>query len=637
MNQQGALLLAENADIVTFDVFDTLITRRVLHPADVFSLVSLLKTEDLNLSFDFREARIKAERELYKSGNTYCNINDIYDSLGKAYGLSNETSDALKNAEIFSEEKLVCPREDVKSFVSKLYESGKKIVFVSDMYLSSLQIKRLLEICGYPDEIELIVSNELKKSKFDGSLWEYFFNIHSDKKTLHFGDSKRGDYDMVKKFNRDAVLLDNPADRFISSEMYGNLCDYDNGKFGNSLLLGKLCNETLYNNTFSDEYNHKSLTGLWLGSVLSCFMRWLINTRDDSLLLFVTREGYILRPMYLEYCKAAGIEPQKNCLFYASRKATAAASIRTEKDIEDILDIVYIDGTVKALFESRLGYSIDDVKTGSITISLPKDKKTVIEIISKHSNSIISKSNVLRNDYCDYVNKCRNDNECHNLTIVDIGYSGTAQYYLSKILSSHISGKYLLTNPNPYPEKIGCKVYSLSNTADTVHPVYDNHVLFEASMQVPFGQLDCISKNGNDEFLFECGDVKQTSSEVLECQKMALNYTREEAEWYRILKNKLDYPLALAEEIWMCLVYFDFLPHSLLNNLFLDDDFFGNHKWEFDSNDKSWRFGNSKIPFLFYNNTSKAIRKLKIKNFVKRNAPSKLYEPLRLFWIRFLK
>lgn len=637
MNQQEALLLAENADIVTFDVFDTLITRMVLHPADVFSLVSLLKTEELNLGFDFRDARIKAERELYKSGNSYCNINDIYDSLGKIYGLSNDKLDTLKNAELFSEEKLVCPREDVKSFVLKLYESGKKIVFVSDMYLSSLQIKRLLEICGYPDEIELIVSNELKKSKSDGSLWEYFFNIHSDKKTLHFGDSKHGDYDMVKKFNRDAVLLDNPADRFISSEMYGNLCDYDNGEFGNSLLLGKLCNVILYNNTFSDEFNQKSLTGLWLGSVLSCFMRWLINTRDDSLLLFVTREGYILRPMYLEYCKAAGVEPQKNCLFYASRKATVAASIKDAKDVEDSLDMAYVDGNIGSLLESRLGVSIDDDETTGTIITLPRDKHKVMSKIRPFLDSIISQCVIKGYVYRDYVDECRAGSGNVPLTIVDIGYSGSTQYYLSKVLGERVSGKYLMTNPNPYPQKIGCSIQSMCSTSDSIHPVYDNHMFFEAAMQVPYGQLQEIKKDVYGNFVFKCNNSKQTSKEIALAQEASIDFAAEDAVWYGLLGNRFDYSLAIAEKIWICLAYFNFLPSSILNNLKIDEDFFGKNEWKYDAERKALFFGEINVPLVFFDKKSPGINKLQLKNFVKRHVPSILYEPFRIFWIKHIK
>ena len=635
---QEAKQAVETADIVTFDVFDTLITRRVLHPADVFSLVGLLAKKESLINFDYRKARIQAEQKLVESEykNSYT-LNDIVDSIGKSNNLSRQTIKRLYELELYAEELVTYPRKDIRDFYIELYNSGKKIVLVSDMYLSSVDIKHLLTKCGYPAAVDILVSNEINKTKADGSLWESVFNQYDKKKTVHFGDNKHSDYDAVKKLGGKAVLIENPAEMFIESKIYETLIKYDNGEFGNSVLLGNLCNQILFNNAFSREYDEKAITGLWLGSVLSCFMRWLINNKDDSLLLFVTREGYILRPMYLEYCKAAGIEPQKNCLFYASRKATAAASLKTAQDIEDLFDVLYLDGTVKGFLESRLDYSLNNEEIGNLQISLPRDKKLLITRLTPYYDSIISNSVSLGNTYRNYIEVCCKENGATDMSVVDIGYYGTAQLFLSKLWGKQIDGKYLFLNPKPYPLKAGCSCESIAVTDDSFHPVYENHNFFEAAMQVPYGQLQTIKQDESGNFIFNCNKAGQTSAEVAQAQSYYLNFAKDDAKWFRLLKEKYDYPLLLAEEIWMCLVYYDYLPEPLLNSFNLDEDFSGDYNWVYNSYDKSWSFGDTKIQFVFNKKHGIAAKKIKIKNTVKKYVPSFLYESLRLFWIKYIK
>ncbi len=635
---QEAKQAVETADIVTFDVFDTLITRRVLHPADVFSLVGLLAKKESLINFDYRKARIQAEQKLVesKNKNSYT-LNDIVDSIGKSNNLSRQTIERLYELELYAEELVTYPRKDIRDFYIELYNSGKKIVLVSDMYLSSVDIKHLLTKCGYPAAVDILVSNEISKTKADGSLWKSVFNQYDKKKTVHFGDNKHSDYDAVKKLGGKAVLIENPAEMFIESKIYETLIKYDNGEFGNSVLLGNLCNQILFNNAFSREYDEKAITGLWLGSVLSCFMRWLINNKDDSMLLFVTREGYIFRPMYLEYCRAAGVEPQKNCLFYTSRRASASACIKTTEDFEELLNSSYVDGNITELLKHRFGYKFDNDEIGNICVELPKDKKKVLKLLLPYVDDIIANSEKMRNDYCDYIDECKNGTDMSNLTIVDLGYVGRAQYYLSRITGSKISGKYLFLNPKPYPEHIGCKCECLANTADSLHPIYDNLLFLESALAVPYGQVNKLKRDDSGAVVPECGRPNEVAIQILDAQKEYIKYAVEDAEWYRLLGEKYRCPLTLTEDIWAGLLYYDYLPESYLKSFCLDDSFFGDNVWSLDLKTKEWHFGNSVTPFAFYKKNSKDYQKQKLKNHIKARTPKFLYEPLRLFWVKFIK
>ena len=126
--------LIDSADIVSFDVFDTLITRKVLHPTDVFSLVSLFAEQRMIISFDFRELRLEAEKSLAESEfkNSY-SILDIYKEIAQRGNLTEEDASQLLGIELEAEEKLVVPRKDVQELFLNLYNSGKKLILDSDM------------------------------------------------------------------------------------------------------------------------------------------------------------------------------------------------------------------------------------------------------------------------------------------------------------------------------------------------------------------------------------------------------------------------------------------------------------------------------------------------------------------------
>ena len=66
---------------------------------------------------------------------------------------------------------------------------------------------------------------------------------------------------------------------------------------------------------------------------------------SNPFLLFVTREGYIFKPLFEKYCEILGkIEPP-GALFYASRVSTSLAGLNSIIDIEILADTPF-NGTV---------------------------------------------------------------------------------------------------------------------------------------------------------------------------------------------------------------------------------------------------------------------------------------------------
>lgn len=190
---------ARGFDLISFDIFDTLITRNVLHPTDLFTLVGheiLGATEEAII---FRDRRVEAESNARaKSESGEVCLKDIYRELFSYYGIK---AAILKDCEIKAEKKSCHPREKWVRLFHEYVKSGKRVVLISDMYLSSDVIKDILTDCGISGYSNIYISNECGCDKVSGKLYEIAEEKEGLKKCrhIHYGDSIRADYMGARK------------------------------------------------------------------------------------------------------------------------------------------------------------------------------------------------------------------------------------------------------------------------------------------------------------------------------------------------------------------------------------------------------------------------------------------------------
>lgn len=194
MNISKELKKIERFDLVSFDVFDTLIVRSVPLPKDIFLLAGQSVLGSLGESTQFQSARILAECEARNKSQTgEVSIDEIYSSLE---GYPIDVRDNLKEAELRAEMESCRPREEVVALFNSVKDKGKDIVLISDMYLSSSFIGRMLSKCGIDGMKGVFVSNELGCDKRSGRLFSEVRKKMSNfkGKQLHYGDSFKADY-----------------------------------------------------------------------------------------------------------------------------------------------------------------------------------------------------------------------------------------------------------------------------------------------------------------------------------------------------------------------------------------------------------------------------------------------------------
>lgn len=278
-------------DIVSFDIFDTLLFRLVDQPTDIFSLVGL----KLNI-LNFEKMRILAEQEArikVPKKNQEIDIFDIYMFLSKYIHIDIESTIQV---ELDMEKHFICANPYMKQIYDALIEKDIKIIYTSDMYLPKKYIEELLQGAGYTSFYDGFVSCEYQAGKGNGKLQSIISKKYPNKNIIHIGDNYQSD--IVSSNNTGWSTLYYPSCRSI-----GNLYRPTNFESLPASIYKSIINTHLHsgNNTFSKYYEH----GFIYGGILVCgFCEWLNDfSKKNGIekLLFLARDCDIVSKVYNQY------------------------------------------------------------------------------------------------------------------------------------------------------------------------------------------------------------------------------------------------------------------------------------------------------------------------------------------------
>ena len=163
--------------VVAFDVLDTLIKRDAARPTDLFAM----------LGADFAKARTRAETEARAAKRGEVTLADIYARPCMAgYDPAAERAAELACA---------VPNLPVLQAARALHAQGKRIYYISDMYLPKAQLDAMLQKCGYTFLDGGFVSADYGVQKRSGKLFGVFLRETNTRAqdVLFIGDSWRAD------------------------------------------------------------------------------------------------------------------------------------------------------------------------------------------------------------------------------------------------------------------------------------------------------------------------------------------------------------------------------------------------------------------------------------------------------------
>lgn len=289
----------------SFDVFDTLITRKTATPHGVFAYMQKVLREDTKyadikayIRDNFYLLRIGAEQaaRVYFGSDEVedVTLEQIYEAMGRTHCLSAEEGSMLAALERAAELELVVGIDKNIDYLRDLYTRGKKVLLISDMYLDSATIRKMLvKVDSVFANIPLYVSSDYLKNKVTGNLFTYVMekeNINTED-WVHIGDNPHSDGQIPEKMGitiqavNAKVLL--PCEQAVLKNREDNIAF--------QLAIGASANARLDSERKSAAYTYGTSLG---GNIAFSYVYWLIQRsleKGIKRLYFIARDGYLLK------------------------------------------------------------------------------------------------------------------------------------------------------------------------------------------------------------------------------------------------------------------------------------------------------------------------------------------------------
>lgn len=493
--------LIEEHEVVSFDIFDTLLIREVGDVTNVFRIA----VREENSTCDLLWERIRAEAELSR---WKCpTIAEIYGQLGRNVGIRNDEVKHLMEKEIEIEKKVLKPRKEVLQIYDKALESGKDVYLISDMYFSNGIIVDFLNenrIVGYK---KLFVSCEYGKSKANG-LYEIYKRMAGKKRLLHIGNDEDKDGKYAEKSGITAYTLLSPLD-MAGISCIGKLCHNLEGIFQGISFTGLFENPfVLYRSKGKLQISDPYVLGYYVvAPALYSFVLWLVeklNVGHIKDIYFVARDGFVIKQVF----DLVAEEAFHTEYLPISRTLVMMACADTEERIRDISRMSF-DGSMQDMLLKRFDLETDEL--------LPDENgMTGAEYLEQHIPLIVRKAQERKRNYKKFL-KQYVINE--NTAIFDFVSTGTCQMGLENILGMKLNGFYFEV-PDNHRE-----LYVTGFVNETGGGNCENYFLIEALIKECCPSLREVDASGKLIYSDRKADVRQEKT-VRQVQRGILDYAK---------------------------------------------------------------------------------------------------------------
>lgn len=330
-------------NLYSFDVFDTLISRKVLDPMGIFyrvaeymrqdgtypsSLVSRYAFLRHSAELSVRETAVKTQSDR-DSETTEVTLRQIIDRLAYVYALSQKQADQLVEWECRTELENVVPIPEQIALLKDLTAKGETVVLVSDMYLPKEIISAMLaKVDPVLANLPLFLSSEygvLKTSqKLYFEVYKSFSPYYDFKKWIHYGDNERADWVNARRFGIHPRRVRKLEFGRLQAQMAEKLDTYDG--FLTAAMMTRQC-ENLY--SVKDRFAFSFISLCFVP-----YIDWVLRDaqkRGYQDLYFVSRDGYHLKRIADEIIRERKLNFRTRYI-YASRRTWRIPSFIHEVD-----------------------------------------------------------------------------------------------------------------------------------------------------------------------------------------------------------------------------------------------------------------------------------------------------------------
>ena len=515
--EQRKQMIAES-DVISFDLFDTVLLRRVTDPRDVF----LLTEQKLAIAGIPCKGFAKIRSALQEASETGT-IVWYYKNLSDVLGWTEAQMKQAMDLELETEQSVLCTRHDILSLVQYARSIGKTVIFTSDMYLSSAVLNNMLSALGVTDHEKIFVSCEYGKTKASGlmtAVREYF---GPDCRILHFDDReafrKACSAENIQFVHADpvysAALLQGWTPAFRAAGTLQERC-----------LLACIWS-SLHAADETDGSDRSRYAASVAGPVLAGYVSWLCGNLmrgGYDTVLFFARDGWLVRPLY-EYIRQNFL-PEKlpaSCYFYTSRHAAHLVCASREDVIRQVCSQCRGENlNARQMLEQV--YSLDP----SEILPEHEAEKPEEDIVKHYLARIRKTEKKAKNGYLRYMDSLglKENARC---AVVDFFSSGTSQRYLQDALPLEMTGFYAGNYKAERAEDVSISYYFKGNN-DTL---FRNFIELESCFSSPEPSVDRVDEQGEVRFAEEVR-TEEELTELRELQQEALAFAE---QFFRIFPS----------------------------------------------------------------------------------------------------
>lgn len=452
--------------VIAFDIFDTLLVRPLLDAEQVKDIVAR-RVNDHTAAL-YLEYRSKAEGAARDEAGRDVSLEQIYTKFASMTSLPAEQVETLKHMEIEVEQASVSPRSGGMCLLSKALESGKKVILVSDMFLPMKDLKNILKDNGITEYDNIFLSNDIGYRKDDGRLYKeilLYYNIEP-KEMLMIGDNERSDFQIPCDMGIHGMHLLKPVEFARGLPRLNSIVTRTEAKkdLNQSLTLGLILKKNFSDVSYPDldPYSLVSPCAYHLGysligPLLTAMVQWLIESahRDKvKTLYFLAREGKVMRKVYDLWCEGLTNAPTSHYLV-VSRRAVSVPTIHDLQDIFEIARATYSLNTFENFLHERFGVRLSASRWAEVKKATGLTTKSNVRVRGKAIDALKPALTFLAQDIMQHATKELHAMERYldqsgltkelNAAVVDVGYAGTIQSYLTRLLNRPVHGYYMMT------------------------------------------------------------------------------------------------------------------------------------------------------------------------------------------------
>lgn len=463
--------------VLSVDVFDTLLWRRVPEPFDLFLVLGKdlaqagLLAADVSVT-GFAELRRTAERVARErvqttTGYREVTLADIYAALPQNLFAQDFGREVQVGAELACEQRMLVADPEIAALIHAAKQGGARVILVSDTYFKANEVRDFLAAAGceaLPID-RLYVSCEAGKPKYR----DLFDTVLTDMgcapaEMVHVGDSHEADiapcaarqirsvhYDKWA-FSPRVQKVEFPPEAGARAALLGRC-----GDFGLTGLRARLQFRAPSELAKVDEA-YWQIGAAQLGPVFAGFARWIVGAcaaRQVTKVFGIMREGRFLGRLVDATARDLGV-PLKTEEVWLSRRAVIGASLYAD-DLSRLGDAIAVaPGESEVDILASLGLTQADV-----TAVLPGFAVRTNGALSALTEAILGSAGLrakvlaraedLRRGLLKGLAKHFDINSPQRVVLMDLGYAATIQTVLAGILAREgakvqLEGLYLALN-----------------------------------------------------------------------------------------------------------------------------------------------------------------------------------------------